>query len=85
MLKYKGLFVVGNAVNVHPNSADWLSQGIVFRSGPRGSVIEVERLEGDVFQTKQAAEDHGLELAKKWVRTQSRESKKIRPKRKPGK
>ena len=36
-------------------------------NGPGGSIIEVARLEGKIFPTMKEAEEHGLELAKKWV------------------
>ena len=65
-LEYKGYLVLGRAQVIHPGSPDWRSQGIVFTNAPEGSIM-VQRLEGAVYQSKEAAEKHGLELGKKWI------------------
>ena len=67
MERYKGYWIDGSAQIVYPNSHDLQSQGTVLKDGPQGSVIEVERLEGEEFSTKKEVEAHGLELAKRWV------------------
>jgi hypothetical protein len=36
--------------------------GTVFAKTPQGSIVEVERIGGAVFTTKEAAERHGLVL-----------------------
>jgi len=46
---------------------DWYSQGIVLRPGRLSSIVEVKRLEGPIFNSKEAAEEHGLELCKDWI------------------
>jgi len=38
-----------------------------FKPGRAGSIIEVARIEGKIFETMKEAEAHGLELAKEWV------------------
>ena len=43
------------------------SLGTVYRDGRSGSIIEVARIEGKIFDTMKEAEARGLELAKEWV------------------
>ena len=43
------------------------SVGIVCKPTPRGSIIEVKRIEGRSFESKEEAELHGLELCKDWI------------------
>jgi hypothetical protein len=67
MIQYKGYFILGGAVKIPPNSpAWWRSQGSVFTNTPEGAVL-IKQLEGVIFESKQAAEAHGLELCKKWI------------------
>jgi hypothetical protein len=67
MVDYKGYLIVGHAVRVHPTSSDWWrSQGSVYTNSPEGT-IHFKQLEGVIFESKEAAEAHGLELCKKWV------------------
>jgi hypothetical protein len=67
MTEYKGYFIVGTAVMVHPRSPDWHAMGIIWSKTPDGLFVEVERTGGPVFTTKAAAEKHGLELCQEWV------------------
>jgi hypothetical protein len=62
MTEYKGYFILGTALMIHPNSPDWRALGTVFAKTPQGSIVEVERVGGAVFTTKEAAERYGLEL-----------------------
>src|SRR5215468_8673663 len=53
-----------------PNFAtgfDWYSQGTIFRRGQLGSIVEIRRIWGMIFNSKEAAEQHGLELCKDWI------------------
>jgi hypothetical protein len=43
------------------------SVGIVYRRNQLGSLIQVQRSEGKLFETKEQAEQHGLELCKEWL------------------
>jgi len=43
------------------------SVGIVCKPTPRGSIIEVKRIEGRSFESKEEAELHGLELCKELI------------------
>ena len=62
MTEYKGYFMLGTALMIHPNSPDWRALGTVFAKTPQGAIVEVERVGGAVFTTKEAAEGHGLVL-----------------------
>jgi hypothetical protein len=80
MVEYKGYFIFGYALRVDPTSSDrWRSRGSVYtgRSFGRharwstnakdGSVL-IKSLDGSViFESQRAAQDHGLELCKKWI------------------
>jgi hypothetical protein len=43
------------------------SVGIVYRRNQLGSLIQVQRTEGRLFETKEQAEQHGLKLCKEWL------------------
>jgi hypothetical protein len=67
MVQYKGYLILGKALRVDPSSPDWWrSQGSVYTDSSEGSV-HIKQLEGVIFESKQAAEAHGLELCKKWI------------------
>jgi hypothetical protein len=50
------------------------SVGIVYERGRLGSIIQVQRIEGDLFETKEQAEQHGVELCKEWINRQKPET-----------
>jgi hypothetical protein len=41
--------------------------GITGVAGKPGSIVEVKRIHGRYFETPEQAQQHGLELAKRWV------------------
>jgi hypothetical protein len=43
------------------------SQGTIFRPGRLGSIVEIKHIKGSVFNSKEAAEEHGLNLCKDWI------------------
>jgi len=49
------------------------SVGIVYKRGQFGSIIQVQRIEGELFETKEQAEQHGIELCKEWIDKQKPE------------
>ena len=65
--RYKGFLIAGSAVPTFARGFDWDSQGIVLRPGRLGSIVEVKRIKGPVFNSKEAAETHGLELFRDWI------------------
>ncbi|HEY6365845.1 MAG TPA: hypothetical protein VI585_13755 [Candidatus Binatia bacterium] len=48
------------------------SVGIVYKRGGFGSIIQVHRVEGELFETKEQAEQYGLGLCKEWIDKQVR-------------
>ena len=47
------------------------SIGVVYKREQFGSIIQVQRIEGKLFDSKVQAEQHGVELCKEWVDKQS--------------
>ena len=43
------------------------SVGIVCRRDKLGSIIQVKRIVGELFESKEQAEQHGVELCKEWI------------------
>jgi hypothetical protein len=43
------------------------SVGVVFKRDKFGSMIQVQRIEGKLFENKKQAEQHGVELCKDWI------------------
>jgi hypothetical protein len=43
------------------------SIGVVYKRDKFGSLIQVQRIEGKLFQSKEQAEQHGLQLCKDWI------------------
>jgi len=43
------------------------SVGIVYEQGQFGSIIQVQRIEGELFESKEQAEQHGIEVCKEWI------------------
>ena len=48
------------------------SVGIVYKRARLGSILQVQRIEGQLFETKEQAEQHGVELCKQWIDKQVR-------------
>jgi hypothetical protein len=71
MAEYKGYFVFGKAEMIPASSPGWWhSQGNVFTNTQEGSIL-IKQLEGVIFESKQAAEIHGLELCRQWIDKES--------------
>ena len=69
--EYRGYIISAWA---RPESANGsTSVGIVYARSQFGSIIQVERIEGELFETKEQAERHGVELCKEWVDKQEPE------------
>ena len=65
--RYKDFLSTSSAVPTFATGFDWYSQGIVLRPGRLSSIVEVKRLEGSAFHSKEEAERHGLKLCKEWI------------------
>jgi hypothetical protein len=63
---YKGYFIEGNALIVHPFSPDWYVGGSVLVSGHSGSIVEVTRFQLHQFTVsiKELAEWFGMEVVR---------------------
>jgi hypothetical protein len=69
MKEYKGYFILGTALMIHPNSPDWRALGTVYSKNSQGFIVEVGHVGGPVFPTKEAAERHGLVLCQALIET----------------
>jgi hypothetical protein len=66
MQPYKGYFIEGDALLVHPFSLDWRVGDSVLVSGRHGSIVELARfrLQNFTVSLKELAEWFGLEVAR---------------------
>jgi hypothetical protein len=66
MQPYKGYFIDGDALLVHPFSPDWHVGGSVLVSGGSRSIVEITRFQVHQFTVsiKELAEWFGLEVAR---------------------
>ena len=53
------------------------SVGIVCKRNQFGSIIQVQRIEGELFESKEQAEQHGLELCKEWIDKQNNKKQQM--------
>jgi hypothetical protein len=66
---YKGYFIDGSALLVHPFSPDWYVGGSVLMQGHHSSIVEVTRFQLQQFTVnmREVAEWFGVELARMLV------------------
>jgi hypothetical protein len=66
MQPYKGYFIEGSALLVHPFSPDWYVGGSVLVPGCSSSIVEITRFQLQRFTVsiKELAEWFGLEVAR---------------------
>jgi hypothetical protein len=66
MRPYKGYFIEGSALLVHPFSPDWYFGGSDLVSGRSSSIVEIGRFQLQRFTVsiKELAEWFGLEIAR---------------------
>ena len=69
--RYKDSLIAGSAIPNFATGFDWYSQGTIFRRGHLGSVVEIRSIRGVIFNSKEGAEQHGLELCKSWINKRS--------------
>jgi hypothetical protein len=65
--RYKGFLIAGSATPNFATRFDWYAQGTIFRTGRLGSIVEIKRIRGAIFNNKKDAEQNGLELCKDWI------------------
>jgi hypothetical protein len=63
--EYRGYIISAWARPEFANGAT--SVGIVYKRSKLGSIIQVKRIEGELFESKEQAEQHGVELCKEWI------------------
>jgi hypothetical protein len=66
IVQYRGYLVSGSSIpqyDQHSRCAD----GTICAPAPHGSIVEVKRIEGPVFNSREEAEEHGLQLCKDWL------------------
>jgi hypothetical protein len=66
MQPYKGYFIDGSALMVHPFSPDWYVGGSVLLPGRSSSIVEITRFQVQRFTVsiKELAEWFGMEIAR---------------------
>ncbi len=66
MQPYKGYFIEGTALLVHPFSPDWYVGGSILVPGRYSSIVEIGRFQLQQFTVsiKELAEWFGLEIAR---------------------
>jgi hypothetical protein len=69
--EYRGYIISAWARPESPNGST--SVGIVYERDEFGSLIQVERIEGKWFKTKEQAKRHGVEVCKQWIDEQTPE------------
>jgi hypothetical protein len=65
VIRYKGYNIDGESISMFMSGCE--SLGLVYLDGRLGSIFEVARIKGKIFDTIEEAEAHGLELARNWV------------------
>jgi hypothetical protein len=65
--QYEDFLLAGLAIPTFATGFDWYSPGIILRPGRLSSIVEVKRFQGPVFNSKEEAEQHGLQLCKDWI------------------
>jgi hypothetical protein len=65
----------GNIVSAwaRPDSTNGFTSVGVYERGQFGLTIQVQRIEGELFEAKEQAEQHGVELCKEWLDKQKPE------------
>lgn len=63
--EYRGYVIAGWA---RPElTKDFTSIGVIYKRDKFGSLIRGHRIEGKLFESKEQAEQHGVELCKEWI------------------
>jgi hypothetical protein len=74
--EYNGFLVNGSVKIPHPNCSTWRSLGMVYSAKTRSPLLQIVRIEGQSFDSKEAAIQHGRQLAKRWVDEEGSAAKK---------
>ena len=63
--EYRGYFISAWARPEFTNGST--SVGIVYKRNQRGSIIQVQRIEGELFESEEQAEQHAVMLCREWI------------------
>jgi hypothetical protein len=63
--EYRG-YIISAWARPEPTNG-YTSVGIVYDRGQFGTIIQVQRIEGKLFESQEQAEQDGVELCKEWV------------------
>jgi hypothetical protein len=58
--RYKDLLISSSPVPTFATGYEWHSQAIILRPGRLSSIMEIKRVEGPVFNSKEAAGQHDV-------------------------
>jgi hypothetical protein len=61
-----GCYIIGGWARPEVTKG-FTSVGIVYERSQLGSIIQVQRIEGELFETEEQAEQHGVKLCKDWI------------------
>ena len=68
--EYRGYIVTTWARPEFPHGST--SVGIVYKGEQLESIVQVQRIEGSLFESEEQAEEHGVELCTEWIDKQFR-------------
>ena len=63
----QGFLIDGSAVPNFATGFGWYSQGTILVPDRLSSIVEIKRIQGPIFNNKEAAEEYGLQLCKDWI------------------
>ena len=72
--RYKEFLITSSAVPTFAARFEWYSQGTILRPVRLSSIVEIKRIQGPIFNSKEAAEEYGLKLCKDWFDKRPRRS-----------
>jgi hypothetical protein len=61
--RYKDFLIAGSAIPTFATGFDWYSQGTIFRRGHVGSIVEIRRIRGVIFNSKEKPSSTALSYA----------------------
>jgi hypothetical protein len=65
--RYKEFLITSSAVPTFATRFEWYAQGTILRLGRLSSVVEIKRIKGTIFNSKEAAEEDGFKLCQDWI------------------
>jgi hypothetical protein len=53
--RYKDFLIAGSAIPSFATGFDWYSHGTIFRTSRLGAIVEIRRIQGVIFNSKEEA------------------------------